>query len=85
MDCRTAAGSEVDVILERPDGSFAAIEVKASHPVTMADFKALRTLRDQRGALFRAGIVYAVSCGEAARPPARVVGEARRKVRNASL
>jgi predicted AAA+ superfamily ATPase len=54
---RTAAGSEVDVILERPDGSFAAIEVKASHTITMADFKALRALRDQRGALFRAGIV----------------------------
>jgi predicted AAA+ superfamily ATPase len=30
---RTATGSEVDVVLEKPDGSVAAIEVKASASV----------------------------------------------------
>ena len=54
---RTAAGSEVDVVLERADGTLAAIEVKASATVTASDFEALQTLRAQLGRRFRAGVV----------------------------
>ena len=54
---RTSAGSEVDVVLERPDGTVAGVEVKASATVGAADFAALQTLRDQLGRRFRAGTV----------------------------
>lgn len=54
---RTAAGSEVDVVLEKADGTVAAIEVKASATVDASDFAALKTLRDQLGDQFRAGVV----------------------------
>ena len=54
---RTATGSEVDVVLEQPDGSVAGIEVKASATVGASDFAALKTLRDQLGRRFRAGVV----------------------------
>jgi predicted AAA+ superfamily ATPase len=54
---RTAAGWEADVVLEKPDGSVAAIEVKASVTVKASDFAALQTLRDELGKQFRAGVV----------------------------
>ena len=54
---RTAAGSEVDVVVEKPDGSVAAIEVRASATVSATDFAALKALRDQLGGQFRAGVV----------------------------
>jgi len=54
---RTATGSEVDVVMERPDGSVVAIEVKASATVAASDFAALKALRDQLGKQFRAGAV----------------------------
>lgn len=54
---RTAAGSEVDVVLEKADGAVAAIEVKASATVDASDFASLQTLRDQLGEQFRAGVV----------------------------
>lgn len=54
---RTAAGSEVDVLLEKADGTVAGVEVKASATVGTSDFAALRELRDQLGKQFRAGIV----------------------------
>lgn len=54
---RTAAGSEVDVVLEKPDGSIAAVEVKASTTVAASDGAALGALRDQLGAQFRMGVV----------------------------
>lgn len=54
---RTAAGAEVDVIMERADGGVVAIEVKASSTVTPADFAAMQALRDQLGKRFRAGAV----------------------------
>jgi predicted AAA+ superfamily ATPase len=54
---RTAAGSEVDAVLERADGTVAGIEVKASATAGQADFAALRALRDQLGRRFRAGVV----------------------------
>ena len=54
---RTATGSEVDAVLEKPDGSVAAIEVKASATVAASDTAALRALRDQLGGQFRSGVV----------------------------
>ncbi len=54
---RTAAGSEVDAVLERADGTVAGIEVKASATAGPADFAALRALRDQLGRRFRAGVM----------------------------
>ena len=54
---RTAVGSEVDVVVERPDGSVAAIEVKASATLAASDFAALKALRDQLGKQFRIGVV----------------------------
>ena len=45
------------MVLERPDGSVAGIEVKASASVGASDFAALKTLRNQLGQLFRAGVV----------------------------
>ena len=53
---RTASGSEVDVVLERPDGSVAGVEVKARATVGPADFAALAGLRDQLGRKFIAGV-----------------------------
>jgi predicted AAA+ superfamily ATPase len=54
---RSGAGSEVDVVLERPDGSIAAIEVKASATVTAADFAALKSLRERLGKKFLSGVL----------------------------
>lgn len=54
---RTAAGSEVDVLLEKADGSVAGVEVKASATVGAADFVPLQELREQLGKRFRAGVV----------------------------
>lgn len=54
---RTAGGSEVDLILENPDGSLAAIEVKASATAAASDFAALQALRDRLRKRFLAGVV----------------------------
>lgn len=54
---RSAAGAEVDILLEKPDGSVVAIEVKASGTVGASDFVALKGLREQLGPEFRTGIV----------------------------
>jgi len=54
---RTATGSEADVILEKPDGSVAAIGVKSGVTVGASDFTALKALRDQPGKQFKAGVV----------------------------
>jgi len=54
---RTATGSEVDVMLERADGTLAGVEVKASATVAASDFTALQALRDQLGKPFKVGIV----------------------------
>jgi predicted AAA+ superfamily ATPase len=54
---RTAAGLEADEVLEKPDGSVAAIEVKVSVTIAASDFAALETLRDELGKQFRAGVV----------------------------
>lgn len=57
---RTAGGSEVDVVLEKADGSVAGVEVKASATVAASDFAALQELRDQLGQRFCAGVVLYV-------------------------
>jgi hypothetical protein len=54
---RTAIGSEVDVVLEKLDGSVAVVEVKSSATVSASDFAPLKTLRDQLGTQFRGGVV----------------------------
>lgn len=54
---RTAGGSEVDVLLEKPDGSVVGVEVKAGATVSPSDFTALKELRDQLGKKFIVGIV----------------------------
>lgn len=54
---RTATGSEVDAVLEKPDGSAAGVEVKSGATVGASDFAALQELRDQLGKKFIAGVV----------------------------
>jgi uncharacterized protein len=50
-------GREVDVVLEREDGSLAGIEVKARASVTTSDFAGLRTLAEGCGDRFERGVV----------------------------
>ncbi len=54
---RTADNKEVDFVLERPDGSVAGIEVKASERVDSADFKGMGVLRDLIKDDFVCGVV----------------------------
>ncbi|MBS0267228.1 MAG: ATP-binding protein [Planctomycetes bacterium] len=54
---RTTSGSEVDLVLERADGSVAGAEVKASASATVSDFAALQALRDRLGKKFVGGVV----------------------------
>jgi predicted AAA+ superfamily ATPase len=54
---RTATGSEVDLLLEAPDGRILGIEVKAAGSVTQNDLKGLRMLAEAMGERFAAGAV----------------------------
>lgn len=54
---RTAAGREVDFVLETPDGRIVGIEVKAGATTGSDDFKGLRALREAAGRKFVQGIV----------------------------
>jgi predicted AAA+ superfamily ATPase len=54
---RTAAHSEVDLIIEGIDGALAGIEVKLGATVGERDFKGLRHLRDRVRERFQAGVV----------------------------
>jgi predicted AAA+ superfamily ATPase len=54
---RTHDGDEVDLVLERDDGSVVAIEVKAGERVRDADFRSLRKLRESLGERFLGGVV----------------------------
>jgi predicted AAA+ superfamily ATPase len=54
---RTHDGDEVDLVLERDDGSLAAIEVKAAERVRHDDFRSLRKLREALGDRFLGGVV----------------------------
>lgn len=53
-------------MLEWPDDSLVAIEVKASSSVAPDDLRALRYLRDKVGEGFKAGLI--LSCGERTLP-----------------
>ncbi|HOM15352.1 MAG TPA: ATP-binding protein [Rubrivivax sp.] len=54
---RTAAGQEVDLVLETPDRRIAGVEVKASASITQGDFSGLRELANAAGKGFAKGIV----------------------------
>ena len=54
---RTAAGAEVDLVLERPDGRIVGVEVKSSSAVDQADFRGLRVLLEATGDRFACGVV----------------------------
>jgi uncharacterized protein len=55
---RDRTGLEVDIILERPDGRFWAIEVKASIQAGAADVRGLRYLREHLGERFLGGVLF---------------------------
>lgn len=54
---RDRDGREVDLVLERRDGSVAAVEVKAAASASSGDFRGLRHLRDKLGTRFKAGVL----------------------------
>ena len=54
---RTAGGREVDILIERGDGSVCAIEVKLGATEKSRDFSALRHLQDKLGTRFKLGAV----------------------------
>lgn len=54
---RDAKKNEVDLVLERRDGSIVGIEVKASATVSASDFKGLRKLAEATGPRFVFGAV----------------------------
>lgn len=54
---RTSDGKEVDFILERPDGSVFAIEIKKSESVNIHDFKGIQTLAELTAKEFMGGVV----------------------------
>jgi predicted AAA+ superfamily ATPase len=54
---RTHDGAEVDIVVERDDGSVIAIEVKAGTRVVGRDLRGLRVIRDALGDAFIAGAV----------------------------
>lgn len=54
---RSVAGDEVDLLLERRDGSVVGIEVKAGANVDDRDFRGLRVLAAGLGKKFRRGLV----------------------------
>ena len=54
---RTAAGREVDIVLEVPGGKLAGIEVKAAAQLDASDFAGLRALAEAGGKKFVRGVV----------------------------
>ena len=54
---RTSDGKEVDFVLEKPDRSVFAIEVKRAEKVTMDDFKGIKAFQELTGKDFIGGIV----------------------------
>lgn len=54
---RTSDNKEVDFLLERSDGSIAAIEVKTSSRVNLSDFKGIKILQEATKSDFVCGIV----------------------------
>jgi len=54
---RDRDGREVDLVLERRNGTVVGIEVKAAASVSANDFRGLRHLRDKLGERFKTGVV----------------------------
>lgn len=54
---RTHAGLEVDLVLERPSGEIACVEIKHSTQVAPKHFQGLKTLKEELGDKFQAGVV----------------------------
>lgn len=54
---RTHAGLEVDLVLERPSGQLACIEIKHSAQVAAKHFRGLKSLRDDLNNRFQIGVV----------------------------
>jgi predicted AAA+ superfamily ATPase len=54
---RSAAGEEVDLVLERGDGKVVGLEVKASASVTEDDLRGLRALASRTGRKFHRGVL----------------------------
>lgn len=54
---RTSDGKEVDFILEKPDGSVFAIEIKKSESVNSQDFKGIMAFEEITGKDFIGGII----------------------------
>lgn len=54
---RTAAGQEIDFILEGPSQKTVAIEVKAKSKVSLRDFQHIETLKHELGENFQKGFV----------------------------
>ncbi|HWA55377.1 MAG TPA: ATP-binding protein [Solirubrobacterales bacterium] len=54
---RTAGGREVDILIERADGSVCGVEVKLGATAHSRDFSALRHLQDKLGPRFKLGVV----------------------------
>jgi predicted AAA+ superfamily ATPase len=54
---RDKDGVEVDIVIERGTREIAAVEVKASATVTVADFRGIRKIAAAAGSRFRAGAV----------------------------
>jgi predicted AAA+ superfamily ATPase len=55
---RSVSGDEVDLVLERRDGSVVGVEVKAGGRVDERDFRGLQALAAALGRKFRRGIVF---------------------------
>jgi len=55
---RDRSGTEVDLIIERSDGSVIAVEIKSASTTNRADAKGLRFLRDRLGDRFIAGALF---------------------------
>lgn len=66
---REHRGTEVDIVLEAPDGRIVAVEVKASATVRANDLRGLSLLRDNLDERFVAGFVLHTG------PRAQMVGE----------
>lgn len=50
-------GREIDVVIERADGSVVAVEVKAAATASSSDFRSVAFLRDKLGDRFRGGFL----------------------------